>query len=246
TNMAGSFMGTIAGVKAKILPKDMLYKAQNMELEGAHADDIWSKTGFARGADNRWKFELNDKSADLNSSAFEMTPASKKALEKKVEGPKGWSEVGGSDESAWHQLVTKDVNPKLKDVFNHPKLYEAYPEIGDVSVTKVPAMQLLAGVKGYYDPTTKQLAVAPGPLEQTRSIILHEVQHIVQSIEGFSTGANMQVLETPAWKQLSKAFQDNKKEIEDIVKEYFPQNPKMVQDLRFALANVEHLPHAEE
>lgn len=235
--------GLMAGVKSKALPKDMLYKAQNMEMDGAHADDIWKETGFGRGADNRWKYEINDRAADLNSSAFEMTPASAKSMASKSANPKGWE---GIEVEPWHQLITKDVNPKLKDVFNHPELYKAYPELADISVTKVPGMQMLAGVKGYYDPTIKQLAVSPGTLDQTRSIILHEIQHIIQGKEGFSTGANLPVFKTKQWKELSDAFEANKKEITDIVKEYFPNNPKILSDLKYALNNVEHLPHAEE
>lgn len=235
--------GLMAGVKSKALPRDMLYKAQNMELEGAHADDIWKETGFGRGADNRWKYEINDRAADMNMSAFEMTPASVKSMTTKASGPKGWSGIEGDP---WYQLKTTDVNPKLKDVFNHPELYKAYPELADISVTKVPGMQLLAGIKGYYDPTIKQLAVSAGTLDQTRSIILHEIQHIIQSTEGFSTGANMQVFKTKQWKDLEDAFKANKKEITDIISEYFPNNPRILSDLKYALMNAEHLPHAEE
>lgn len=52
--------GTMAGVTSKTLDKTALEMAQVAEKGGLTADEIWQKTGFFRGADKRWRYEIDD------------------------------------------------------------------------------------------------------------------------------------------------------------------------------------------
>lgn len=63
TNLAGSFMGTMAGVRAATLPKPAYELATQAEAQGFSADDIFKSTGFFKGADNKWRFEIDDSTA---------------------------------------------------------------------------------------------------------------------------------------------------------------------------------------
>jgi hypothetical protein len=51
------------GISAKNAPLDDLAKAEAMEKAGAAADDIWRATGWGRGAEGKWRFEIDDSTA---------------------------------------------------------------------------------------------------------------------------------------------------------------------------------------
>lgn len=55
------------GINAKNAPLDDLAKAETMEKAGKAADDIWRATGWGRGADGKWRFEIDDSEAFMDS-----------------------------------------------------------------------------------------------------------------------------------------------------------------------------------
>jgi len=57
---------TFAGVNAKTADKLALARAQNMEAEGASRDDIWDATGWFKGVDGKWRFEIDDSRSTFN------------------------------------------------------------------------------------------------------------------------------------------------------------------------------------
>jgi len=243
--MADGTLGSFAGVKSKTLPKENLYKAQNMELEGAHADDIWDAAGFMRGADNRWKYEINDRNADFNPEALEMTNYSKRRLEEEAKNPppKGW----GGHEPMFMLPARGSKDPlKLGNIFDHPELYAAYPHLQGIDVIPVNAVDQLSGIKGYFDKGRNILALAPDTMENMRSVTLHEIQHAIQAHEGFSTGANTNIFKTQRWEDLHKAYQDYKKDVESTIKDFFPENQGKMWDLIRALKNEDMLGHYKE
>lgn len=61
TDVAMSFgTGTIGGVVSKTIDKGALSVAQAAEKEGLSALEIYEKTGFFKGADKRWRYEIDD------------------------------------------------------------------------------------------------------------------------------------------------------------------------------------------
>ena len=68
----GKFRGpnnqTFAGVNAKTADKVALARAQNMEAEGAGRDAIWDETGWFKGVDGKWRFEIDDSGAKLTGA----------------------------------------------------------------------------------------------------------------------------------------------------------------------------------
>lgn len=59
------------GQAAKTAAKDMLGMAQKMENAGIGPDEIWQKTGWGRGADSKWRFEVDDSGMKLKKSLSE-------------------------------------------------------------------------------------------------------------------------------------------------------------------------------
>ena len=109
-NGENSFVGekfSYAGVSAETADITALSDAQNMERDGKNAEEIWKKTGWSRGLDRKWRFEIDD----LESSLIEK-PAVR----------------------LHHDSNSDYYTGKLEDILNHPKLFKAYPSLKNVDV----------------------------------------------------------------------------------------------------------------
>jgi hypothetical protein len=99
----GKFRGpnnqTFAGVNAKTADKVALARAQNMEAEGAGRDAIWDETGWFKGVDGKWRFEIDDSGAKIGSEAALVFN-------------------GG-----------RPYPSTMQNVMEHPELYAAYPDM---------------------------------------------------------------------------------------------------------------------
>ncbi len=63
--MADGTLGSFIGVKSKAFDRNALAQAQILEKYGANPDKIWEKTGTFKGADGRWRQEVNDSKATV-------------------------------------------------------------------------------------------------------------------------------------------------------------------------------------
>lgn len=164
--------GTMTGVKAaKNLGKiNDLGQATIMEHQGAHPDKILNDTGWHRGVDNRWKFELDDSKARLNEDWWDK-PASK------------YPEPKDPFEQVPFDKNVGKVQAKLPEVIEYPELYKAYPELKDVNVVRDPKVET-----AHWDEANNEIVVGS---EQYNNMgtFLHEIQHAVQTQEGFARGA---------------------------------------------------------
>lgn len=167
-NITTSFgSGTMVGVKgAKALGKvNDLGHAQILEHEGQHPDKILYDTGWYRDVDSRWKFEIDDSKAKFNREWFDKPFVTSR----KAGDPIGRNEG----------LTTA----KLSEVLDHPDLYKAHPELKDIKVVKDPRVQT-----AHWDAANNEIVVGSEKYN-TKSTFLHEVQHAIQTLEGFATGA---------------------------------------------------------
>lgn len=80
---------------------------------------------------------------------------------------------------------------KLADVMDYPELYEAYPELADV-VVRYATMDNANG-RALYGDGEHEISInrnLEGEWQSIHSILLHEIQHHIQNIEGFAKGGN--------------------------------------------------------
>jgi len=56
-------IGSIGGIKAKTADKQKLALAQKMDESGELPAKIWNETGWFKGHDNQWRFEIPDENA---------------------------------------------------------------------------------------------------------------------------------------------------------------------------------------
>lgn len=82
TNLAGvgtSFavpgaIGIFGGRLGATADKVKLAKAEEMAAAGADRHDIWNSTGWFKGADDKWRFEIPDNAAGLNPKTLATMP----------------------------------------------------------------------------------------------------------------------------------------------------------------------------
>lgn len=83
-----------------------------------------------------------------------------------------------------------DTEVSLKDVFNHPELFKAYPELEKYK------MRILEPDSKVYAKKGSDMTIfvrANATPEEARSSILHEIQHHIQETEGFARGGSANV-----------------------------------------------------
>jgi hypothetical protein len=75
-------------------------------------------------------------------------------------------------------------NYKLREIYDHPELYAAYPEVADM-----PAKYVIGGQSAFL-PKENRFEIGLDAHSDTRSPILHEIQHKIQELERWSKGGN--------------------------------------------------------
>jgi hypothetical protein len=80
----------------------------------------------------------------------------------------------------------------LKNVFEAPDLYAAYPELQNYNMRFLPPEGALKGKKGNDNTMWVRENLTP---EEARSTILHEIQHHIQENEGFAKGGSQRVFQ---------------------------------------------------
>lgn len=196
---------SLAGQKARTANSQTLQIAEQMEQEGASREEIWQETGWTRTMDGKnWRFEIDNSEAEYRGGGdaqFREAHADyaeyQDLLQKMFEGTISESEMQRmeqlddiwSGEYARLRERVESGNTTLADVLQHDSLYEAYPELRDVKVR----LESDTGSKnGSYDPRTNTITISedkPGDSAKVGTM-LHEIQHAIQQIEGWESGAS--------------------------------------------------------
>jgi hypothetical protein len=158
-------VGMFIGPTSKMFNRDMALKASQMEKKGAKPQEIWQATGTVRGPDGQLRQEISDK-----ASRFD---------------PDGLKELRQNPDFDY----LKDTQP-LGGLLEHPELYRAYAELGDIPVHFMPG-ERMKGAYAAYSPKTNRMTLKDSlDPQKARSSSLHETQHAIQELEGFAVGGN--------------------------------------------------------
>lgn len=76
----------------------------------------------------------------------------------------------------------------LSELLDAPNLYEAYPDLANIEINLGPASDLRGGSE--YSPDKQSFKIESGTPGQILKTLVHEIQHAVQSVEGFSQGGS--------------------------------------------------------
>lgn len=189
---------------------DNLKVAEKMERGKMDAKAIKLATGWERGADGRWRYEMPDikqidmvgnlqykknhpdyaryfdliekqNRYDFDLSDEDLTDAEKEELKK-------LDKVYGDDAS-----VVKMDNVYTVGAFaDAPELFAAYPQLAKIKLRFINDPGETAG--GWYSRKDNEIMVNKAHVKSNfdfKSILSHEIQHAIQSIEGFAFGGNV-------------------------------------------------------
>ena len=196
----GGTRASMAGPKAKTASSKSLALAEAMEEEGASREEIWRKTGWIRGADGQWRFEVDDSKAEFrpNGDARLLGEPRYRRLEELTDKWGDSFEKGGEPlteaEEAEMEALQEEYSDRvwekkyeLQDFLKHDELYEAYPMLRH---TTLRFEKLDPGVKGKFDKRNGAIILSDSLFGKGPETLLHEIQHIIQKYEGFQGGTS--------------------------------------------------------
>jgi hypothetical protein len=163
----GMIQPMMIGPSATLYNPQSAFEAAKMLKAGEAPQTVFAKTNTTKGLDDLFRQELSDVNSHIKGGPtfYDAVMDRMKALEKPSGDPM-----------------------YAKDVFYHPKLYEAYPQLGDIEIEFVAKGNKATAS---YNPVNNVIKINEKLTPQeARSSMLHELQHAVQEIEGFNKGAD--------------------------------------------------------
>ena len=158
------YAAIFAGPMARTANRKMLQRAEELAAQNAPREQIWNETGWFKGPDQKWRFEIDDSEAFVKGGDITASESAKRW------GP---------------QFVGRLPD---KAVMAHDKLMDAYPEISSVE------FQGHSGSGGQFRSGLLEGEIVSvgdnyrGP--RKTGVALHEAQHKVQDLENFGRGGN--------------------------------------------------------
>ena len=166
---------------------DNLSVARKMEEKKKDAKAIKMATGWERGADGKWRYEMPDAKI------------------------KDTMDVGGGhivkryeDDMLWN-------GGKLSRVIDAPELFKAYPQLKDVRIDTDAIMNDMPS-NGEYNSKTNTITIHADELKYMNGILNHEIQHVIQDIEGFAKGGSPRLVRG----EVKKRFDEVTKQIKQL------------------------------
>ena len=209
--------GAAAADKAeeRTIRMDNLSVAKDMEKNKKKAKAIKAATGWERGADGKWRYEMPDVI---------------------LRDPKKWVNK--------KNLTLSDIVEKPNDLFKeYPELFDAYPELKDMKILKGRAKSggvfynnaitlnlgdIREAIK--YDLDT-HYKLANNSLKKT---LVHEIQHYIQEQEGFAQGGNSEMIVD---KNALDAIAKLRAEKDAVAKEFYAMSPAEQQKRKYEINN---------
>ena len=219
-----------AGERSKTADFAALREARERLAQGADAETVRRETGWFRGMDGKWRFEIDDSGMayqragdaeyrrnpeyleylDLWDKAVVRGEASEAEADRMRELDKRYGRV-----AMMTSINLANGNAKLEDILQHEDLFRAYPALRDV---KVRFEDLSRGQSGYFDGSSNTIVISNSLRNQPESTLTHEVQHVVQAAERFARGSSPEYWNRRMEEGYSRRRNDGR--IEQAEKEY--------------------------
>ena len=157
---------------------DNLSVAREMEAEKKDAKAIKLATGWERGADGKWRYEMPD------------------AKIKETMDIDGHVVKRFDEDMLWN-------DGKLADVVDAPELFKAYPQLKETRIVTDAVTGDMPSA-GDYNAKTNTITIHADELKYMNGILNHEVQHAIQKIEGFARGGSPAMVRSEIRKQMAE------------------------------------------
>lgn len=183
---------SFAGERARTADREKMDMAKKMEEEGKTRREIYDETGWFRGADDQWRFEIDDSQMQYRYAGV----------------------------------------PGISAYLQNTELFEAYPELRNVTIK---FEKLKDGVKGVYNGEKNEITLDESLKEEPGTVLLHEIQHAIQKIEGHANGANREYWERRIEKGFDARTADEKAKEWNLTKQMEKlkrKNPEFYQEMQ--------------
>ena len=150
--------------------------AREMEAAGKDAKTIKRATGWERGGDGKWRMEIPDLKIKREETLPDGTTYAKS------------------------EFSLKFHDGALGEYVDAPELFEAYPELRNIRLAVRPAEMSDTGFSyGYFD-KSRNMIVVYSDVSHAEEVLVHEVQHAIQALEGFPGGGDGREMGAEYWK----------------------------------------------
>lgn len=189
---------SMGGLKAETADKSALEKAMELEKDGTDSEKIRKETGWFKGYDGKWRFEIDNSELEFKTDIEKNRAAAIALVKMKVKSAELEEKIINdtatkAEENEYYNLDEKMIEyrkgVKLSDVINHPKLFEAYPQLKNVDVY----YEISLVNRGAYSSNGNVIMLNPmHTIDEQKEAIIHEIQHAIQGIENFANGSNLE------------------------------------------------------
>ena len=216
---------------------EKLALAKEMETLKYDANSIWERTGWEKGADGEWRFEIPYDKIQVKDGIYQsfnrVNPARARRY-KELASANYWKLSADDIKELAALQKESDIYThglRLKDVVTDRALFSAYPELKNIPVKYVTDIN----EKSYYDAKSQTLFIdkqASASPEKMRGEIVKSLQQMIQHYEGFSRAISLYKADTE--NRFAEEFSQALREIEVIAQlKKKERNPS----LREALVN---------
>ena len=181
---------------------DNLAVARDMEKAGKDAKDIKLATGWERGAEGKWRYEILDLKYFGKGDAGYKKARGKQSWSKELDSLSdrifNGEELSEEEQKRFEELAKEEENfktdylnrekPYLSDWVENDELFKAYPDLKRVQI--VFTDQMPENIGGIYKDSENTIIVNTNYVDNISSVLAHEVQHAIQYIEGFAKGGS--------------------------------------------------------
>lgn len=192
---------SMGGLKAETADKSALEKAMELEKDGTDSEKIRKETGWFKGYDGKWRFEIDNSELKFKTDIEKNRAAAIELAKMKVKSAELEEKIVNNtatkaEENEYYNLDEKMIEyrkgVKLSDVINHPKLFEAYPQLKNVDVY----YEISSVNRGVYSSNGNVIMLNPmHTIDEQKEAIIHEIQHAIQGIEDFANGSSLEYWE---------------------------------------------------
>jgi len=156
---------SLAGEKSKTANLETLNRAKEMEENGNSRDEIYNETGWVKGKDDKWRYEIPDNLDKINFATLRNSIS------------RGYGMC------------------MLPDIYKNKQLYAAYPFLEDVFVITSETEENNRYQKNDYGELSIHINIEDVKRKKMspkdKAVLLHEIQHAIQDYEGFVGGTSL-------------------------------------------------------
>lgn len=201
---------SFGGENARRANMAALDQARQMEEQDVAAETIRQLTGWFRGADGKWRFEIDDSGmrfsarGDLNfgDPDYQRYRELRDRAERDMLGLGGepltdaereeYSELESRYRDYYRQPGVRGdgslASTRLSDYVQHDELFEQYPQLRDATLRFA---ELDGSERGNYNRETNTVTLDTSLQGEARNdTLVHEIQHAIQAQEGFARGSS--------------------------------------------------------